>query len=457
MPIELDVDITYLPWQLDVFFEHPDKQYIIVPKGRRPGATKGGMNAFFDWALDGISPMLWVDTINGNIDRYYERYMLPNLKQIPRDQWDWNANKKILHIGNSVTDFRSADAPESIEGFGYKKIMLNEAGIILKNDYLYNNTILPMLLDFPDSQLFAMGVPKGIHKKDGNEHMFYLLAQRAGDTGGITGDASKAQPDYYLRRVTPYDNPLLTREDIEALRAEMRSEAQRLQEIDGQFVDNAGENPFADAYDPAIHECDTVTLLPNKQLIISIDFNLNPFGVVFSHIWRDALGLHFYTFGEGEIGRGSIPAMIKFIDQKFHPYLHNCIITGDHGGKKGDLSQADQASYFEQIRRGLQLRTKQILVPANPTHEQSRTDCNYILHWSDKVGAGIDVKVNPKTAPGVCRDLKNVQCDAFGQIIKRDRKDMNQRADLLDCWRYTVNTFLSRFIRSHMKQRRVQR
>ena len=55
------------------------------------------------------------------------------------------------------------------------KIFLNEAGIILKNNYLYTNTILPMLMDYPDSQLIAAGVPKGKIKKDGTEHIFYTL------------------------------------------------------------------------------------------------------------------------------------------------------------------------------------------------------------------------------------------------------------------------------------------
>ena len=445
--VELNVDIGYLPWQEQAFFSYPDDKFIVVPKGRRPGATQGGIHAFIDWAIEGISPMLWVDTINGNIDRYVERYAYPILKQIDRSKWKWNQNKKTLHILNSVIDFRSADAPESIEGFGYKKIMLNEAGIILKNDYLYNNTILPMLLDYDDSQLFAMGVPKGIHKKDGNEHIFYTLAQRAGDNGGKTGDESKCKTGYRLIRVTPYDNPLLTPSIINELSDEMRTSAQRDQEILGLFVDNAGENPFADAYIPEIHESFDCAFIPNKQLFISVDFNLNPFSVEFSHIWKDNVGVHFHTFDCMEIGRGGIPAMIKAINDKYEPYMSRALMTGDHGGKDGELSQSDLASYFEQLRRGLRMRPSQIVVPGNPTHETSRNDCNYILHHSEY----FDVKINPKTAAGVSRDLQFVQCDGFGQIIKRDRKDVNQRADFLDCWRYTVNTFLKREIVNHMK------
>ena len=447
----VDLKISYLPWQPDVFFGSDRFKYVIVPKGRRVGATQGAMHAIVEWAMDGISPILWVDTINGNIDRYFERYLLPVLKRLPDSQWKWNANKKLLHLMDSIVDFRSADAPESIEGFGYKKIILNEAGIILKDDYLYNNTILPMMLDYPDSQLFAIGVPKGIHKKDGNEHVFYTLAQRA--LNGRSG--------YRYRHLTSYDNPLLTQSDIDELMAEMATEQQRLQEIFGQFVDNAGDNPFAAQYDPKIHESESAILVPRKQLFISIDFNLNPFGVAAAHIWRDNSGMHFHTVAEKEIPRGSIPGMIEYLKTNFAPYLPNCYITGDFGGTRGDLSQSDQASYFEQIRRGLGLSRSQIVVPPNPTHETSRSDCNYILHRSANPDTPpincIDVQVHPKNAKGVSRDLQNVQCDAFGQIIKRDRKDTNQRADLLDCWRYLVNTFLKKWIIGDMKQRAGRR
>lgn len=213
----------------------------------------------------------------------------------------------------------------------------------------------------------------------------------------------------------------------------------------------AGNNPFATAYDPAIHESEEVQRNHHKQLFISIDFNLNPFAVTFSHIWQDQLGMHLHTFDEAEIGIGSIPAMIELIKGKYADQLHNCLMTGDSGGNKGDLSQSDQASWFEQLRRGLNLRRKQVIVPGNPFHETSRSDCNYLLHHSGIPASKIDVKINPTNCPGLCRDLKNVQCDAFGGIIKRNRKDVNQRGDFVDTWRYKCNTFLKKFILQHQK------
>jgi hypothetical protein len=87
-------------------------------------------------------------------------------------------------------------------------------------------------------------------------------------------------------------------------------------------------------------------------------------------------------------------------------------------------------------------------LPHNPTHDNSRADVNYALcHFPD-------FKINPKTCPNLCRDMRNVQCDAFGEILKKDRKDLNQRADFFDTERYGINTFLRKWIDTHSKIKR---
>ena len=426
------IDLRYTQSQIDIFFGHQEK-YVIVTKGRRFGATKGAANAFIEWAIEGITPNLWVDTINGNIERYIERYFYPELNKLNKKDWSYQSQRKILRIFNSIIDFRSADAPESIEGFGYKKIFLNEAGIILKDDYLYSNVILPMLLDYDDSQLFAIGVPKGKLKKDGNTHKFYELYSRA----------QQGNDGYALHEYTSYDNPLIAKEEIDLISNEM-NEQERQQEIYGQFVDFAGENPFAHNFDKDIHINSSAVFNSGRQIIISVDFNINPFGVIFSHVFRDANKIHFHTFDEAQIQNGSIPKMIELIKERYRPYLHQAVLTGDAMGNNRTLLDNKASSYYEQLARGLGLRDSQIKVKGNPTHENSRSDCNYVLYQSS-MNKGIEVFVNPN-CKALIKDLVSVQCDAFGQLIKRNRKVLNQRADLLDCWRYTVNVFLKQWI-----------
>ncbi len=205
-------------------------------------------------------------------------------------------------------------------------------------------------------------------------------------------------------------------------------------------------NPFANQYDRVKHESILAVYDENKQLIINIDFNLNPFAVSFSHMWRDQAGEHFHTFDEAGIEKGSIPAMIDLIKTKYLKSLANCVITGDSMGKRGDLSQRDNAHYYLQLQRGLGLRDNQFKLPNNPTHENSRADVNYILYHFP------DYKINPVKCPGTCSDMRTVQCDAFGSIVKRNRNDLTQRADFIDCQRYTINTFLHDWIVRHKKK-----
>ncbi len=166
---------TYSEAQSYVFFDsEPLGRYRIFPKGRRLGVTRGAAHACIEWMLEGKA-VLWGDTVNSNIRRYVERYFLPALKTdgVP---YKWNIIEKLIRVGGGYTDFRSADNPETWEGFGYDVIFLNEAGIILQGEngqYLYRNAVLPMMLDNPNSQLIAAGAPKG------KQNLFYELYQRA--------------------------------------------------------------------------------------------------------------------------------------------------------------------------------------------------------------------------------------------------------------------------------------
>jgi hypothetical protein len=85
--------LSYTPQQLEVFFNYPpESKYIIITKGRRFGATKGAANACIEWAAEG-NKILWGDTVNANIDRYFSRYIEPELRksEIP---YNWSGQKK---------------------------------------------------------------------------------------------------------------------------------------------------------------------------------------------------------------------------------------------------------------------------------------------------------------------------------------------------------------------------
>lgn len=232
---EIKLEIGYHKKQREIFFES-DARYKVIAKGRRFGLTKGFAHYVIENMLDGKTPILWMDTTYSNIERYVERYFFPILKQLPKNLWKYRANRSDLKILNSVCDFRSADKPENIEGFGYALIVLNEAGIILKNRRLWEESIRPMILDYKANVLIG-GTPKGKMNKGKNEkHLFFELFEK-GETRNVKGEREN-ENKWESFNFSSYDNPLIDKNEIDEMAKEI-SQMLRDQEIYGKFVDGS--------------------------------------------------------------------------------------------------------------------------------------------------------------------------------------------------------------------------
>lgn len=239
MKKQVSLDISYHDKQSEIF-DAPER-FKVIAKGRRFGLTRGFANYVIEQMLNDVTPILWVDTIYGNIERYVERYFVPVLKGLPKNYWKYRGNRNELRIGKSVCDFRSADNPENIEGFGYALIVVNEAGIVLKNRSLWNESILPMILDYKANVLIG-GTPKGKTVKRSNEkHLFFELFEK-GQTSNV-----KRQTDWKAFNYSSYDNPLLDPNDIDELVKQI-SPALRDQEIYGKFVDKESSGIIKNAW-----------------------------------------------------------------------------------------------------------------------------------------------------------------------------------------------------------------
>ena len=234
MARQLELDLSFSEAQNLMFYELPARfPRCVYPKGRRLGFTRGGAQAIIDEMLSSDGLFLWGDTINGNIDRYMERYFMPVLKQLDRQTsrkvWNWDRQRRMLEVGNSCCDFRSADKPENWEGFGYKKIILNEAGIILNNRYLWENAVSPMLMDFQDAICIIGGTPKG-------KNLYWELSLRA---------SQREYQDRWITKVfSTFDNPFLTKASINQMIADLPPGVVD-QEIYGIFLDTT-DHQFID-------------------------------------------------------------------------------------------------------------------------------------------------------------------------------------------------------------------
>jgi len=236
MSIKIEVELGFHWNQLKII---NDKSKVkVIAKGRRFGITRGLAKYCIERMIEKKIMVLWVDTTYSNIQRYYDRYFLPELKQLPKRFWKYNMSRSELKIIYSILDLRSADRPENLEGFGYNLIMMNEAGIILQNEKLWNESIRPMAIDF-DAEIIIAGTPKGKRNKKGEKHLFYELYER-----GLKKDTSHSlgmTNNWRSFQFSSYDNPLLSKKDIDELAKEISPQL-RDQEIFGKFVDYQNES-----------------------------------------------------------------------------------------------------------------------------------------------------------------------------------------------------------------------
>ena len=123
-----------------------------------------------------------------------------------------------------MIDFRSADRPENLEGYGYNMITINEAGIVLKNRRLWTESILPMTIDYK-AEVIIGGTPKGKYIKKNEKHLFYELWQKGNYPG-----------DWESFNFSSYANPYVNQDDVKEIEKEIPAFL-RDQEIYGKFVE----------------------------------------------------------------------------------------------------------------------------------------------------------------------------------------------------------------------------
>jgi hypothetical protein len=111
------------------------------------------------------------------------------------------------------------------------------------------------------------------------------------------------------------------------------------------------------------------------------------------------------------------------------------IVTGDASGSSHSAMVKDNLNYYRIIKTELGLGSSQIKVPAaNPKFEENQVLCNAVLEH-------MAVQIDPDKAQPLIFDLKFVQIDNNGKIIKSDRSDPTQQADASDLFRYYLNVW----------------
>lgn len=236
---------------------------------------------------------------------------------------------------------------------------------------------------------------------------------------------------YISSKIT--DNPYLSEDYLDSLKELPHVQYQRFVEGDWDVMDDV-ENPFLYNWDDTKHIDDSIGLNEHAPVYFCIDFNINPLCAI---IIQERTG-GANVLDEIKIDKGSIDALCDRIEG-YGVQSGLIRICGDAMGNGGSVFQRDNASAYLTIKRRLKLSDKQLIIPANPKHKNSRVDCNNALKK-------LNIKVNSNKCKGFIYDAKQVQCDSEGGIIKSNRKNLSERADFLDCFRYFVNAILKKHL-----------
>lgn len=328
--------------------------------------------------------------------------------------------KQIIFLGGAKLDMWSMEDPDSGRGRKYHRVILDECEKAGKFQESWEQTVRATIVDYK-GDAYLLSTPQF------GETYFKQICKN-----------EDRFSDWKTFIYTTYDNPHIDTEEIEQAKALLLPSVFSCEYL-AEDVDGKALNPFAHQWDDKYHTGREAVLESNKRLLIWMDFNVDPYAVTFWHFFQDSLGYHLHGIDEHEMMNGNIPAMIDYISLTYSAHLHSCIITGDSMGDQRNIARRDLASHYMEIAKGLNLGEHQVQVPHNPLHKDSRADVNWLLYVSKLPNPKHFVKLHPERMKKTIQDFWKVQCDSFGEIVKRNRKIPSQRADFIDTARNGIN------------------
>jgi predicted phage terminase large subunit-like protein len=305
-----------LPWQ-DDYFKDPAR-FKVLAKGRRVGGTTGAVYHLIEKMLSGKLLVLWCDTTQSNLSTYWQRLWLPVLSKLPK-LWSWNESKKVLHLGHSTCDFRSAERPENLEGFAYDVAVLNEAGLILRDRTLWEISIRPMIVDRQAPVLF-IGTPKGRLGKDGKDCLYYELYQRGLDPVNW--------PAWKSWRIPSTANPTLSGAELQAMANEIPA-ANRAQEMDPHPITLSLESIIRESWIDYVDEIPPEASVMRRILSVDTAFKTTSSADYSAATeWIQTYNGHYYCTDAWQ-DRLTFPALISKITKLYELKHFDALLVED--------------------------------------------------------------------------------------------------------------------------------
>ena len=386
------------------------KRYNVLTCGRRFGKSSLAIELLAQSILDGHIVGLWTPTYKDLYELWQEaKHVLYPITKSKDEQV-----KQLKAITGGKLDCWSLEEPDNGRGRKYHRVIIDEAEKSTKLKEAWERAIRPTLTDFRGDAWF-LSTPKF------GQTYFKELHKKPETSSTWTS-----------WRFTTYDNPYMNRAEIDEARETLDDLTFRCEYL-AEDVDLT-LRPFAYAFDQTKHvgEC---AFENNKHVWLSFDFNVDPLTCIAAHC--DNFGMKI--FREWSITSGDIYEICERVKIDLPSAVF--LVTGDSTGAGRSALTKGNTNYYTVIKRALNLVDTQLKKPnINPSIGDSRVHTNSMLQH-------FPVVISPE-CKGLIRDLRYVEMDEEGDLIK-DRKTDTRKADLLDCFRYLINSaypnYLKRF------------
>lgn len=212
-------------------------------------------------------------------------------------------------------------------------------------------------------------------------------------------------------------------------------------EVMGQQVQTTGK-AYAYAFDKSRHVSDKAIYNPNRVIILVFDFNKDPFVCLAVQHGRNSNGPFIHVVDEISLPDADIYQMCEVVRSKFpdNIFKRSIEISGDPTGRNRNIYDKKNRNAYQIIIDELRLGKGYLHIPAITSNQDDRVLFNSILDRHP------EILINPR-CKNFIRDLQFVRVDNYGEIIKRNRKDETQQADLLDAGKYYFQAYHADFIR----------
>ena len=224
-------------------------RFVVTMCGRRWGKSTDGGEWLADGAIEGEPCALFTPTYKYLAEMWRE--LSSRLRPFADCGGKINEQEKRIELPNGgLIDCWSMDTPDPGRGRKYKRVVIDEAGLVRGLLPMWTNAIRPTLVDLQGDAWFY-GTPKG----------------RLHDFSVLFGKGESGDTDWLSFRAPTRDNPYIPADEIEAARRDMPSQA-FAQEFEGIPADDGG-NPFGLS---AIQSCTRDQLGDGDPVVWGWDF-----------------------------------------------------------------------------------------------------------------------------------------------------------------------------------------